>query len=95
MIALAEQPAEYRRALAKYSDSSRSPSRPETRSKRSVPCAGATAALRSSATYIETFYRGLQMQAVIAPLEEFHLPRIAQLVGKTNQFNLRRSGIAS
>ena len=36
------------------------------------------------------------MQAVLAPFDELHLPRIAQLLGKTNQFNLttRRHGIA-
>jgi FkbH-like protein len=35
------------------------------------------------------------MKAVIAPFDDFHLPRIAQLIGKTNQFNLttRRHGL--
>jgi FkbH-like protein len=36
------------------------------------------------------------MKAVVAPFDDFHLPRIAQLVGKTNQFNLttRRHGMS-
>jgi FkbH-like protein len=50
----------------------------------------------ASASSIEDFYRALQMQAVMAPFDEFHLPRIAQLIGKTNQFNLtsRRHNIS-
>jgi len=52
--------------------------------------------LETSAGSIENFYRSLEMQAVVAPFDSFHLPRIAQLIGKTNQFNLtsRRHGIA-
>lgn len=52
--------------------------------------------METSAGSIEDFYRSLQMQAVVAPFDEFHLPRIAQLIGKTNQFNLttRRHGVA-
>jgi FkbH-like protein len=45
-------------------------------------------ALEASAGSMEEFYRSLQMQAIVAPFEEPHLPRIAQLIGKTNQFNL-------
>ncbi len=44
--------------------------------------------LETTAGSIEDFYRGLQMQAIVAPFEESQLPRIAQLIGKTNQFNL-------
>ena len=51
--------------------------------------------LETGTTSIEDFYRNLQMQAVVEPFNEFHLPRIAQLIGKTNQFNLttRRHGV--
>jgi FkbH-like protein len=45
-------------------------------------------ALEVSTGSMEDFYRSLQMQAIVAPFEESHLPRIAQLIGKTNQFNL-------
>ena len=53
-------------------------------------------ALEASADSIEDFYRSLQMQAIVTPFEETQLPRIAQLIGKTNQFNLttRRHGIS-
>lgn len=46
------------------------------------------AELEASAGSIEEFYRGLHMQALVAPFDELNLPRIAQLIGKTNQFNL-------
>jgi len=36
----------------------------------------------------EDFYRSLQQEAEIAPMERATVPRIAQLIGKTNQFNL-------
>ena len=45
---------------------------------------------------IEEFYDSLQMEAIVTPFNEVDLPRIAQLIGKTNQFNLttRRHGLA-
>ena len=48
----------------------------------------AIAALENSCNSLEDFHRSLQMQAVIRPFDELHLPRIVQLIGKTNQFNL-------
>jgi FkbH-like protein len=48
----------------------------------------AASALRESATTLEDYLRSLAMQAVVAPIEESSLPRAAQLIGKTNQFNL-------
>ena len=44
--------------------------------------------LQASATNLSDFYRSLDMKAMVAPFDDFHLPRIAQLIGKTNQFNL-------
>lgn len=44
--------------------------------------------LESTTGSIEEFYQSLHMQAIVAPFDAFHLPRIAQLIGKTNQFNL-------
>jgi FkbH-like protein len=35
-----------------------------------------------------TFLGGLDMRAVLAPFDEMHLPRIVQLINKTNQWNL-------
>jgi FkbH-like protein len=37
---------------------------------------------------LEDFLRDLEMSATIAPFDEVRLPRIVQLIGKTNQFNL-------
>src|SRR5690606_15679335 len=53
------------------------------------------AELEQAAGSIEDFYRSLQMKAVVKPFDETSLPRIAQLIGKTNQFNLttRRHGM--
>lgn len=51
--------------------------------------------LQASATNLSDFYRSLDMKAMVAPFDDFHLPRITQLIGKTNQFNLttRRHGM--
>ena len=44
---------------------------------------------------LEEFYASLGMEASIAPFDDLNLPRVAQLVGKTNQFNVttRRHGL--
>ena len=54
------------------------------------------AELEQSAGSIEDFYRSLSMKAMVKPFDESNLPRIAQLLGKTNQFNLttRRHSLA-
>ncbi len=44
--------------------------------------------LEAEAGSIEAFHRGLRMEALVSPFTVGDLPRIAQLVGKTNQFNL-------
>ena len=44
--------------------------------------------LKASAGSLEDFYHSLCMKAVVQSFDDFHLPRIAQLIGKTNQFNL-------
>jgi FkbH-like protein len=48
----------------------------------------AAAVLRTQAGSLEDFYASLGMEALVAPFDELNMPRIAQLVGKTNQFNL-------
>ena len=37
---------------------------------------------------VEEFLAGLQMQVELTPFDELNLPRVAQLINKTNQFNL-------
>src|SRR5882672_3051041 len=55
------------------------------------------AQLASAAGSLEEFHRGLEMAAWVGPFDEFQLPRIAQLIAKTNQFNLTgwRPGLAA
>jgi len=52
--------------------------------------------LEGAAASTEEFHRNLQMEAIVSPFDETSLPRIAQLIGKTNQFNLttRRHSLA-
>ena len=44
--------------------------------------------LMKSAGNLEEFIANLQMSAAVGPLDELNLPRAAQLVNKSNQFNL-------
>jgi FkbH-like protein len=43
---------------------------------------------RERAGSLDAFLAGLEMEAVIEPFDELNLARVAQLVAKTNQFNL-------
>lgn len=44
--------------------------------------------LRATSPSIEEFLRQLQLEAAVEPVSEMNLSRVAQLVNKTNQFNL-------
>jgi FkbH-like protein len=89
VISLPTEPTEYRRVLSDYLGFESVVITSEDRKRADQYRArSAGVELRSSVADIESFYRELQMRAVIAPFDESHLPRIAQLVGKTNQFNL-------
>ncbi len=89
VITLGDDPMQYRRALADYLMFETSSLTDEDANRTEQYKARAQiATLESSATTLEDFYRSLQMKAVIAPFDEFHLSRIVQLIGKTNQFNL-------
>jgi FkbH-like protein len=46
------------------------------------------AELEQSATSIEDFLRTLDLTVKIQPVTDFDAPRVVQLIGKTNQFNL-------
>lgn len=37
----------------------------------------------------DEYLQSLEMKAVVSPFDEFHMPRIAQLTQRSNQFNLR------
>jgi FkbH-like protein len=97
VVALPADPAGYVESLASYT-MFESASFTEEDAKRTELYRG-RALLReaeSAATSIEDFYTSLDMRAAVGPFAEGDLPRVAQLLGKTNQFNLttRRHGLA-
>lgn len=97
VLPLPPDPTQYTRALSQYLLFEASWYTPED-AKRTDQYRSRTRILEmeASAGSIEDFYRSLQMQAIVAPFDDFSLPRIAQLIGKTNQFNVttRRHGMA-
>jgi FkbH-like protein len=48
----------------------------------------AAAELAAGSDTLEEFYESLEMRAKVSRFNDTNLPRVAQLVGKTNQFNL-------
>jgi FkbH-like protein len=96
VVTLPAEPAEYRRALARYLLLETATLTKDDRRRTDQYRARAELdRARQAAPTLEDFYRSLDMQAVVAPFDDFHLPRIAQLLGKTNQFNLttKRHGL--
>lgn len=89
VVDLPSDPAEYATALAEahlfepvlftQEDSQRS-AQYQANAQRSQ--------LESAVQDYDQFLASLEMKATIAPFDALHLPRIAQLVNKTNQFNL-------
>jgi len=97
VVRLPADPAQFTRALSQYLLFETSWFTPEDAKRTDQYQARARIMeLEASAASLEEFHRGLHMQALVAPFDDFHLPRIAQLLGKTNQFNLttRRHGVA-
>lgn len=89
VIAIGNDPMQYRRTLSEYlmfevnSITAEDAVRTEQyKAKAEI------SQLKETTLNIDEFYRGLQMQATIKPFDEMHLPRITQLIGKSNQFNL-------
>jgi FkbH-like protein len=96
VIDLPPDPAGYARALAAYSGLETAAITQEDRDRTDQYRARAAAReFAARASNLEEFLSGLEMSAMTAPFDEFHLPRIAQLISKTNQFNLtgRRRGL--
>jgi FkbH-like protein len=96
VIPIPQDPAYYTRALSNYLLFEASSFTPDDGKRTDQYRSRAQIlALQASATNLDDFYRSLDMKAIVAPFDDFHLPRIAQLVGKTNQFNLttRRHGM--
>ncbi|SQD95907.1 FkbH like protein [Parafrankia sp. Ea1.12] len=97
VIALPRDPHGYVRAVADYPFFEPAALTTEDTARTEQYRARARAAeLAASATSLEEFHRGLEMVATVVPLDELTLPRVVQLIGKTNQFNLttRRRGEA-
>jgi len=95
VIALPADPHGYVRALADYPFFEPAALTAEDAARTETYRARARlAAAEAEASSLEEFHRGLDMTATVVPLDELTLPRVAQLVGKTNQFNLtgRRRG---
>ncbi len=89
VIALPAGVAGFRQTLANYLGFETVAVTAEDRSRATqYKARTAIARLEASTKNIDDFYRNLSMEAVIAPFDDLHLPRILQLIGKTNQFNL-------
>lgn len=96
VLPMPEDPAYYVRALSQYLLLETASMTAEDSERTTQYQARAQIkALEASSNSIEDFYHSLQMQALVTPFEDTQLPRIAQLIGKTNQFNLttRRHGM--
>lgn len=89
VIALPEDPALYVRALTQSSMlETASFTAEDSQRTEQYRARAEIAELSASSASLEDFYRSLRMRATLGPFDEVHLPRIAQLIGKTNQFNL-------
>ena len=89
VIKLPAGPSDYLRTLAQYLMFETSSYTEEDAKRTDQYRARAQGiALEQKSGSLEEFYRDLQMEAIVAPFDELHVPRIAQLIGKTNQFNV-------
>ncbi len=96
VLPLPEDPAYYTRALSQYlSLETASLTAEDSERADQYRARAQIKELEAAAGSIEDFYYSLRMQALVTPFDETQLPRIAQLIGKTNQFNLttRRHGM--
>lgn len=97
VIALPDDPAYYTRTLSHYLMFETASFTAEDAQRTAQYRARAEVTqLAQSARSLDEFWRSLQMTATVAQFDELNLPRIIQLIGKTNQFNLttRRHGHA-
>lgn len=97
VLELPADPALYARTLLNYPYFETTTVAQEDRNRTTLYAARRKAAKLESTMDFESFLQSLEMDAEIAPFDEFHLPRIVQLIGKTNQFNLttRRHNLQS
>ena len=95
VIALPPDPSNYVRVLSSYLmfESARLTAE-DTHRADQYRARAAAQQLESAAGSLEEFWGGLDMTATITAFSELDIPRVLQLIGKTNQFNLttRRHG---
>jgi FkbH-like protein len=95
VLELPADPHNYIRALASYPYFETGAITAADRDRTAQYQARAQAAeLRRDAGDLDSFLRDLDMTATVVPLDELTIPRVTQLINKTNQFNLtgRRRG---
>jgi FkbH-like protein len=89
VVMLPPDPSQYVRALADYLLFEPASFTPEDERRTEHYHARRVAAdAAASAETIDDFYRSLDMSSVVSTFTDDDLPRIAQLVAKTNQFNV-------
>jgi FkbH-like protein len=89
VVTLPADPSYYTRALSSYLMFETASFTAED-SKRTDQYRARALAMRleQTASSLDELWQSLEMTATIAPFDEINLPRIVQLIGKTNQFNL-------
>jgi FkbH-like protein len=89
VVALPPDPAYYTRTLAEYLmlEPPSLTTEDRARSERYRLRAAAAEVRRESST-LDEFWRDLEMRAEVAPFDALHLPRVEQLIARSNQFNL-------
>jgi FkbH-like protein len=90
VLDLPAEPAYYRRTLSNYPwFETSSFTQEDTQRTAQYQARSKINALKEKPSQsIEDFYRSLDMKAEIRPFDHLNLPRIVQLIGKTNQFNV-------
>ena len=94
---LPDEPAEYVRALAELNLFETSSFTAADRARTALyRHAGARQTLASSFTNVADYLQSLEMKITVRPFDALQLPRVAQLIQRSNQFNLttRRYGVA-
>lgn len=89
VLTLPDDPAGFVEVLARYPYFAMSLFTPEDKKRTTQYRARAQAAsLKATTNSLEEYLRELEMEATLRSFDAFHLPRVVQLIGKTNQFNL-------
>ncbi len=89
VLELPDDPMQYARAVREYPAFERLALSEEDRQRgKYYQAERQRAALEQSVSSREEFYRSLEQEAEVAPVDSMTLARVAQLTQKTNQFNL-------